>query len=86
MKRLICALGVLAAMPALAQRQTVVQEPDRVLLRKKQTIDFGEVAVGGEYQRPADSYTLGRPKPGFTRLIKLRSDFAPELQKSADQL
>lgn len=86
MKRLICAVIALAALPSLAQRHTVVQEPDRVVPLKKQTIDFSEVAVGGEYQRPAGTYMLGKPKPGFAILIKVRGSFAPELQKSADQL
>lgn len=86
MRRAICVLVALSSVGAFAQKETVVQEPDRVIPLKKQSIHFGEVEVGGVYARPANSYILGKPKPGFSNLIKVRGDFAPELQKSADQL
>jgi hypothetical protein len=64
----------------------LVQEPDKVVVRKKTVIDFGDVTVEGELTRPEGSYLLNRSKTRFQSLIRLRDNFNPELQKSADNL
>lgn len=87
-------LATLFAVPALAQDQPpaaekgpkVVQEPDKVVVRKRTVIDFNDVTVEGELTRPEGSYLLNRGKTRFQSLIRLRENFDPELQKSADNL
>lgn len=94
MKRLLAAVvmvGGLSAGPALAQDQgkdsvKVIQEEDRTVYRKKTVIDFTDVAVEGELTKPEGSYVLNRKKTDFQSLIKVRENFDPELQKSADNL
>jgi hypothetical protein len=62
----------------------VVQEPDKVIVRKRTVVDFGDVTVEGELVKPEGSYVLNRNKTQFQPLIRLRDDFDAELRKSAD--
>ena len=64
----------------------VIQEADKVVVRKRTVIDFNDVNVEGELTKPEGSYLLNRNKTRFQSLIKLRDNFNPELQKSADNL
>src|SRR5438105_3964234 len=64
----------------------VIQEADKVVVRKRTVIDFSDVTVEGELTKPEGSYLLNRNKARFQSLIRLRKDFNPELQKSADNL
>jgi hypothetical protein len=88
MKRLL--LLILLATPAFAAdpppNTKVVQEADKVVIRKRTVIDFNDVTVEGELTKPEGSYLLNRNKTRFQSLIRLRDNFNPELQKSADNL
>ncbi|MFP2902652.1 hypothetical protein [Corallococcus sp. 4LFB] len=95
MKRLLAAMVMVAglgiAAPALAQDSgkdsvRIIQEEDRTVYRKKTVIDFTDVAVEGELTKPEGSYVLNRKKTDFQSLIRVRENFDPELQKSADNL
>jgi len=92
MKRLASAAVVAAALwagPAVAQEAgevKVIQEEDKTVYRKKTVIDFTDVTVEGELTKPEGSYVLNRKKTDFQSLIKVRDNFNPELQKSADNL
>ena len=80
-------LGALAASAAeKPQSVRVVQQPDRVIVRKRTVVDFGDVTVEGELIKPEGSYVLNRNKTRFEPLIQLRDDFDAELRKSADNL
>jgi len=82
-------LVAMFALPALAEEHKsvkVIQEPDKVVVRKKTVIDFNDVTVEGELTRPEGSYLLNRGRTQFQSLIRLRENFNPELQKSADNL
>lgn len=85
MKRLMMALAVVVAMPALAEEK-VIQEPDRTVFRKKTVIDFTDVSVEGELTKPEGSYSVSKKKTRFDTLIKVRTDFNPELKQSVDNL
>lgn len=87
MKRTALLVGLVAAIatPALAQEK-VVQEADKVVVRKKTVIDFTDVAVEGELTKPEGSYVLNKKQTTFKSLIKVRDNFQPELQKSVDNL
>ena len=79
----------LLALPAMGEERKgvkVIQEPDKVIVRKKTVIDFNDVTVEGELTRPEGSYLLDRNRTRFESLIRLRENFNPELQKSADNL
>jgi len=87
-------IASLLSVPALAQDKPaaekagpkVVQEADKVVIRKRTVIDFNDVTVEGELTKPEGSYLLNRNKTRFQSLIRLRDNFNPELQKSADNL
>ena len=87
---LVIIVGSLPAMPAMADEPPrgakVIQEADKVVIRKRTVIDFNDVTVEGELTKPEGSYLLNRNKTRFQSLIKLRDNFNPELQKSADNL
>ncbi|AKJ04297.1 Hypothetical protein AA314_05923 [Archangium gephyra] len=85
------AVVALWAGPALAEEEPqtqvkVIQEEDKVVVRKKTTIDFTDMAVEGELTKPEGSYVLNRKKTDFQSLIRVRDNFNPELQKSVDNL
>ena len=93
MRRLAAAVAVVAlwAGPAFAEDEPktqvkVIQEEDKVVVRKKTTIDFTDMAVEGELTKPEGSYVLNRKKTDFQSLIRVRDNFNPELQKSVDNL
>ena len=92
MRRLATAVAVVAlwAGPAVAEEAKtevkVIQEEDKVVVRKKTTIDFTDMAVEGELTKPEGSYVLNRKKTDFQSLIRVRDNFNPELQKSVDNL
>lgn len=83
----LIALVSLAA-PAAEEKPgvKVIQEADKVVVRKRTVIDFNDVTVEGELTRPEGSYVLDRNRTRFRSLIRLRDNFNPELQKSADNL
>ena len=85
MKRAFVALAVLAAAPALAEEK-VIQEADRTVYRKKTVIDFTDVSVEGELTKPEGSYSVSKKKTRFDSLVKVRTDFNPELKQSVDNL
>ena len=81
---------LLSAVPAVAAEPPksvkVIQEPDKVIVRKRTVVDFGDVTVEGELVKPEGSYLLHRNKTRFQPLIELRNDFDAELRRSADNL
>ena len=79
-------LAMVFALPAFAEGGKVVQEADKVVVRKRTVIDFNDVTVEGELTKPEGSYLMNRNKTRFQSLIRLRDNFNPELQKSADNL
>ena len=74
-----------AGAPARAEEK-VIHEADKTVVRKKTVIDFSDVAVEGDLTKPEGSYVLDRNKTRFQSLVKVRDNFVPELQKSADNL
>jgi hypothetical protein len=84
------ATAMLVALAASAAEKPsavkVVQQPDKVVVRKRTVVDFGDVTVEGELIKPEGSYVLNRNKTRFEPLIQLRDDFDAELRKSADNL
>jgi hypothetical protein len=82
----LIALLPLAAAAEEKRGVKVIQEADKVVVRKRTVIDFNDVTVEGELTKPEGSYVLNRNRTRFPSLIRLRDDFNPELQKSADNL
>ncbi|MBX5484062.1 MAG: hypothetical protein IRZ16_19735 [Myxococcaceae bacterium] len=81
----VAMVGVLGG-TAVQAEEKVIQEADRTVYRKKTVIDFSDVAVEGELTKPEGSYNVSKKKTRFDSLIKVRTDFNPELRKSVDNL
>jgi len=88
--RALIVLSLLATVPAAGadtpKAVKVVQEPDKVIVRKRTVVDFNDVTVEGELIKPEGSYLLHRNKTRFKPLIQLRDDFNGELRQSAGGL
>jgi len=82
----LAALSLVFAAPAALAEEKVIHEADKTIVRKKTMIDFTDVAVEGDLTKPEGSYVLDRNKTRFQSLVKIRDNFVPELQKSADNL
>ncbi len=59
---------------------------DRIVYKKKTIIDFSEVTIEGELTKPEGSYIVNRKVSRFSKLIRIRENFVPELLGSANEL
>jgi hypothetical protein len=82
MRRIILIAALLFAQPAKAE-----EEDDRKVVYKQKTeIDFEGLNVDAALVKPAGSLVLERKKASFNPLIKLRSNFNEEIDKSTDEI
>lgn len=77
---------LLLAAGGVRAEDKIIKEADKTVFRKKTVIDFTDVAVEGELTKPEGSYAISKKKTTFKRLITVRHNFNPELQKSVDNL
>lgn len=83
---LLIAGAIVGTSSVASAADTVIQESDRVVYKKKTVVDFGDVTLEGELTKPEGSYLLNRKRTKFSSLIRMRDNFLPELQKSVDNL
>jgi len=63
------------------------QDEGRAVTYKKKTeIDFEGVDVSGELVKPQGALLLDRKRASFNPLIKLRTDFNPEVSSSVTEI
>ena len=74
-------VAALAVFPLSASAQ--VKAPARA---PAEVINFGEVPLDGHIARPTESYVVIKRATTFASMVRLRSNFAPELQRSVDAL
>lgn len=75
-------LGLLAAEPTAAG---TAPGADRSAART-QYVDFGVADVEGAREGPAQTYFMVAPRMRFESMVRVRGNFLPELQRSADEL
>ena len=81
MRTLIVIVLLTMSLPALAQ------DDDRNVRYKDRTeIDFEGVDVSGELVKPQGALLLDRKRANFNPLIKLRTDFNPEMSQSINNV
>ena len=80
---LVTALGAYAG-AAFAQDEEA--DGRKVQYKQKTEIDFEGLDVSGELVKPSGAMVLDRKKASFNPLIKLRSDFNPEMEQSIDEV
>ena len=90
MRSMLAAVVVLgfsgSAFAQVGTPERVIQEPDRVKVRKITNIDLSGIALGGDRSGPSEAYAPVRRDVIFENLIQLRTNFTPELQGSVDNL
>lgn len=90
MKRFMVAallsVGILGVSGVAQAQDTVIQEADKVVYKKKTVVDFNDVTLEGELTKPEGAYSMSRKRTSFSSLINMRDNFLPELQKSVDNL
>ena len=80
--RCLLLTSALVSMPAFAQDE---EEP-KVVYKSRTEIDFEGVEVDGELVKPQGALLLDRKRANFNPLIKLRTDFDEEMDKSVDEI
>lgn len=85
--RLVAALAVFAAVALSAEAAMAQDAPgDKVVYKKKTTIDFSDTVIEGDLMKPEGSYVVSRKASKFSTLIRLRENFVPELLASPNEL
>lgn len=77
------AILFLLAGPAYAND---TEEEPRVMYKQKTEIDFDGVEVQGELVKPQGAMMIDRKRAKFNPMIKLRTDFDDEIDKSVDEI
>ena len=62
------------------------REDDKVVFKKKTSIDFSDVNIEGELVKPTGTYIGIRKQIGFGNFIKVRANFRDKLSDSADNI
>ena len=62
------------------------EEEPKVIYKQKTEIDFEGIEIQGELVRPQGALLLDRRSATFNPLIKLRTDFDDEMEKSVDEI
>ena len=82
MRRIILIASLLFAQPAQAE-----EEEDRKIQYKQKTeIDFSDLNIEAALVKPQGILTIERKQASFNPLIKLRSNFNEEIDKSTDEI
>ena len=61
-------------------------EEPKVIYKERTEIDFEGVEIAGELVRPQGSLILDRKRAQFNSMIKIRTDFDDEMDKSVDEV
>ena len=70
----------------IAYADDTKEEEPKVIYKERTEIDFEGVEVAGELVRPQGTLILDRKKAQFNSMIKLRTDFDNEIDKSVDEV
>ena len=62
------------------------QEEPKVVYKQRTEIDFEGVEIDGELVKPQGSLLLERKHAKFNPMIRLRTDFDDEMDKSVDEI
>jgi len=80
----LIALVALTTGSAFAQEEG--ESKQKVIYKERTEIDFEGVEVAGELVKPQGALLLDRKRANFNPLIKLRTDFDDEMEKSVDEV
>lgn len=84
-KRILLTLMMCVLFPFPAFADEAEEEP-QVIYKEKTEIDFEGVEIQGELVKPQGALLLDRKRAQFNSMIKLRTDFDDEMDKSVDEI
>ena len=77
---------ILLMLSGTAWAEDPKEEEPKVVYKERTEIDFESVDVVGELVRPQGALLLDRKRAQFNSMIKLRTDFDDEMDKSVDEI
>jgi hypothetical protein len=81
MRKIFMLIMLTISLPVMAQ-----DDGNNVKYEERTEIDFEGVDVSGELVKPAGALLLDRKRASFNPLIKLRTDFNPEMSQSVNDV
>jgi len=81
--KILLLLPFLLSSPAYADDK---EEEPKVIYKERTEIEFEGVEVQGELVKPQGALLLDRKRAQFNSMIKLRTDFDDEMDKSVDEV
>ena len=81
--KILLLLPLLLSSPSLADDK---EEEPKVIYKERTEIDFEGVEVQGELVKPQGALLLDRKRAQFNSMIKLRTDFDHQMEKSVDEI
>ena len=80
------ALFLLSLLSTTALASEPKQDEPQIIYKQKTEIDFESLEIDGELVRPQGSLLLERQGATFNPMIKLRTDFDDEMDKSVQEI
>jgi len=81
--KILLLLPLLLSSPAHADDK---EDEPKVIYKQRTEIDFEGVELQGELVKPQGTLLLERKRAQFNSMIKLRTDFDDEMDKSVDEV
>ncbi len=82
--KMVCSLRLLILFISLSSVLSFAQQNSRV--KKRTNINFEDELIRGEVQKPELFYIMQKKQFNFSKLIKLRENFIPEMRKTAEDV
>ena len=83
---MLYAILILLSSNAFADDPKPQEQEPRIVYKEKTEIDFEGLEIEGELIKPQGALLLDRRSATFNPLIKLRTDFDDEMDKSVDEI
>jgi len=78
---------IIFSLTSYADDKSDIEQEERSVIYKQRTeIDFEGIEIQGILVKPQGSLILDRRSASFNPLIKLRTDFDDEIEKSVDEI
>ena len=82
--KMVCNVKLLILFISLSSVVSFAQQNSRV--KKRTNINFEDELIRGEVQKPELFYIMQKKQFNFSKLIKLRENFIPEMRKTAEDV
>jgi hypothetical protein len=84
--RIFCIITLVLFASGHAYSQTSESDADEIKANKKQSLNFEDELIEGTTQKPDLFYIFQKNNFKFKKLIKLRENFLPEMNRNAEDI